>query len=192
MMHKSSNAQIVNIISQKYLQIYPACPCASQNWWCGLSQKKPPWIFFDIFCNPFIKHCRHEKRCQMCVRLFCLFQCPRNQQWRHSFLCSPNPFQCSSIWCRLHFLYGRVSIIGYWRKQSINQALLVFSILHWLNCKLLWANWTKTICIFVDFSRKTSLWYNFLKFSEFFLKIFVSLFTSQQQFSGIPPSFEIW
>jgi hypothetical protein len=23
---------------------------------------------------------RHEKRCQMCVRLFCLFQCSRNQQ----------------------------------------------------------------------------------------------------------------
>ena len=43
--------------------------------------KSQPWrIFFWIFLQSIYQVCRHEKRCQMCVRLFCLFQCSRNQQ----------------------------------------------------------------------------------------------------------------
>ena len=44
--------------------------------------KKAAVNFFLIFFAIHLSS-RHEKRCQMCVRLFCLFQCPRNQQWRH-------------------------------------------------------------------------------------------------------------
>ena len=37
---------------------------------------------------------RHEKRCRMCARLFCLFQCSRNQQctfYRYITICFPPP-----------------------------------------------------------------------------------------------------
>ena len=46
--------------------------------------KKPSWFFF--FFNFFAIHSSsiHEKRCQMFVKLFCLFQCSRNQQWEAS------------------------------------------------------------------------------------------------------------
>ena len=36
------------------------------------------FFFFAYFCNPLSS--RHENRCQMLVRLFCLFQCSRNPQ----------------------------------------------------------------------------------------------------------------
>ena len=43
--------------------------------------KKPPLNLF--FLNIFAIHSsgRHERYWQMCVRLFCRFQCSRNQQW---------------------------------------------------------------------------------------------------------------
>ncbi len=43
--------------------------------------KKPPWkkFFFDIFAIHLSS--RYEKRCQMCVRLFCLFHGSKNQGW---------------------------------------------------------------------------------------------------------------
>ena len=45
------------------------------------------WIISKSHCDFFIyifaihSSSRHEKRCRMSVRLFCLFQCSRNQQW---------------------------------------------------------------------------------------------------------------
>ena len=43
--------------------------------------KKPPWknFFFDIFAIHLSS--RYEKRCQMCVRIFCLFHGSKNQGW---------------------------------------------------------------------------------------------------------------
>ena len=65
-------------MSQKYFQIYPACPSASQNDKVDL-KKRPPWkkIFLHIFS---IHSSRIEKRCQMLQTLFLLFQCSKNPQ----------------------------------------------------------------------------------------------------------------
>ena len=78
MRHKRSNAWIVNIMSQKYFQIYLACLFVSQNryvMWI-ISKSHHEIFFFDSLAI----HSRHEKRFRMFVRLFCLFQCSKNQQ----------------------------------------------------------------------------------------------------------------
>ena len=53
-----------------------------QNWLCyfaGNSKShRENSIFFHIFGIP--SSSRHKKRCQLFVRLFCLFQCSRKQQ----------------------------------------------------------------------------------------------------------------
>ena len=63
MTHKRSNAWILYMMSHKYIQIYPACPCASQN-----RYKE----FLKSHCD-FLLQFRHEKRCRMLQIFFGYF-----------------------------------------------------------------------------------------------------------------------
>ena len=78
-MHKRSNAKIVNIISQKYFQIYPTVHAHLKTDNVDYL-KNPPWIFFCVCIFAIHSSSKHEKCCQMSLWLFSLFQGSRNQQ----------------------------------------------------------------------------------------------------------------
>ena len=98
--------------------------------------KRIMWIIskshHDFFIYIFAIHssCRHEKRCRMSVRFFCLCQCSRNQQCLQSNLFFCKFLDCFSLLLRLPLH----SASPKWRRLTkrraylnLNRILLSFS-----------------------------------------------------------------
>ena len=130
-MHKRSNAQIVNVISQIFSWIYPACPCASQNGQIELSPKsklakKNIFSFFQLqnsFQQPwevelslarfFVFHFYFPTMCTLSVYLSLLvYQRPTQEQvstkgsWSVIFRFLPGVVR-AKILTIFHLYFGR-------------------------------------------------------------------------------------
>ena len=90
-------------------------------------------FFLEIFAIQ--SSSRHEKRCQMCVRLICLFQCSRNQQYIcHCSLCFWRINRVDNCWDKylkrdlyarfeksyLYYLRVKVSLLWHRNKNNCN------------------------------------------------------------------------
>ena len=59
-------------------------------------KKKPPWKKFFLHFFSIPSSSRHEKRCRMSQRIYCLFQCSRNYLWLSS-----------TVYCTIRYLNSR-------------------------------------------------------------------------------------